>query len=89
MTQKDPGQQNKEKVNPKNRLHQQLLHLRSRDPLHTFILLYTAKNPQSLIWPVPQSAQAAVTTYHRPSGLNNRHLLLTVMEASVEDQSAS
>ena len=28
-----------------------------------------------------QSAQATITKYHRLSGLNNRHLFLTVLEA--------
>ena len=34
-----------------------------------------------------QSIQAAITNYHRLSGLKNKHLFLTVLEAGIQDTS--
>lgn len=33
--------------------------------------------------------RAAITTYHRPGGLNNKNVCLTVLELEVQDQSVS
>lgn len=46
-------------------------------PLHAYFMTHYQKS-HSLVLPLSQSAQAAVTKYHRLCGLNHRHLLPTV-----------